>query len=311
MNRPLPPDPPAPWQLGLVLSVAVCAIATAPLIIRYAMDSLDQPQGAIGLVLAAARLGVAAVVLAPNWRDLTPQTLGRSTLMLATIAGLCLGLHFATWISSLAYTSIAASTLIVTTNPIWVALISYLGWREPLGRGTLVGIGLALAGAAIVGWDSPTTATSPNPALGNALALVGSWSISLYLVLGQQVQRQGLSTRHYATWVYTVAALGLLPLPWLWGVGYGGYPGAVYGAIVLLALGPQLVGHTSLNWAMRWLSPTVITLVILGEPLGASVLGFWLLGEVPTPAMVGGGVLIGLGIGVAAMSSSLGEGVGG
>ncbi|KKI98486.1 DMT family transporter [Prochlorothrix hollandica] len=325
MDSPAPPR----WKTVLILTLGILAIATAPILIRVAMDSLDTvpldtvpldplltppiappaPGGnpatptptkaALGLMLAASRLVLASAILSPNWRDFQAQQYPRQGLIYGLAAGICLAVHFATWISSLAYTSIAASTILVTTSPIWVALLSRLWLGERLGALTWGGIALALGGGVWVALADAPAAVAPQPLLGNALALMGSWSISLYLILGRLAQRQGLQVRHYTTGVYTIAALGLLPLPWLWGSGYGGYPTPVYVCLGLMTLFPQLVGHSSLNWAVRWVSPTLVTLAILGEPLGASLLGYWVFGEVPPLAVLAGSGLILGGIGVA------------
>lgn len=330
---------PSLGKITLILSLGILAIATSPILIRLAMATIDPAaigsaainpsainpsaihpsainpsaiasppsKTALAFVMAASRLLIVSALLAPNWRTLKPQNYPVPLRWLTIGAGLCLALHFATWISSLAYTSIAASTVIVTTNPLWVALLSRLWLREHLTRLTWLGMGLVLAGSLAIGLAdvaplgsgaAPTLA--PQPLLGNVLALIGSWTISLYLVLGRQVQAQGISTAHYTTAVYAVAALGLLPLPWLQGTGYGGYPAPVYGYILLMALLPQLIGHTSLNWAVRWLSPTLVTLVVLGEPIGASLLGYWLLGEVPSQTTAIGGAVVLSGIAIAA-----------
>ncbi|MGA1626711.1 MAG: DMT family transporter [Prochlorothrix sp.] len=307
---------PPTGKIILILSLGILAIATAPILIRLAMATIVASditasgvnagaapalsKRSLALVMAASRLLIVSVILAPNWRTLSRQHYPRSLRLLTLVAGLCLALHFATWISSLAYTSIAASTVIVTTNPIWVALLSRFWWQERLRPLTWIGIGLALAGSLTIGLAEAVPSVAPQPLLGNGFALIGSWTISLYLVLGRHIQTQGVNTAHYTTAVYTVAALGLLPVPWLQGTGYGGYPMSVYGYIVLMALLPQLVGHTSLNWAVRWLSPTLVTLAVLGEPIGASLLGYWILDEVPTVTTLGGGAIVLLGIGLAA-----------
>jgi drug/metabolite transporter (DMT)-like permease len=182
-------------------------------------------------------------------------------------AGLLLALHFALWIASLSQTSVASSVVLVTTTPLFVALVSWLLFRERLKRGTFVGIAVSLGGAMLIGYAGMVrggTALSGNlMALGAALAMAG------YLLIGRRVRpRAGLLA--YATAVFTVAA-GDSP-GCRRGIGHSleGYSAGAYAAMVALALVPQLVGHMSLNWALRFLPATMVTVAVLGEPVGAS-----------------------------------------
>jgi drug/metabolite transporter (DMT)-like permease len=256
------------------------------------------------LFLAASRLTLASsILLSIQWRSLsrTPTTapLSRSALACAVAAGLFLALHFATWITSLSYTSIAASTTLVTTNPLWVALLSWVCYKDVPTRKMAIGMAIALAGGILVGVGGGDSSGS-QPLLGNALALAGSWTVSIYLLLGREAQCRGLSVGGYGIVAYSTAALVLLPLPLLFGVGYTGYPPAVYLYSLLMALLPQLVGHTILNWAVLWVSPTLVTLTILFEPVASSVLGFWVFGEVPTLRVWVGAVVLLVGVAIAA-----------
>ncbi|WP_052315749.1 EamA family transporter [Oscillatoria acuminata] len=148
-----------------------------------------------------------------------------------------------------------------------------------------------------------SSAIASNPLLGNSLALVGSWAISGYLLLGREAQRRGMGIGSYAAIAYSSAALILLPLPLLWGTNYFGYPPSVYGYLLLMAIGPQLIGHTSFNWALRWISPTLVTLVILFEPVGASILGYFIFGELPGIGVIGGAVVLLIGVAIVALAS--------
>jgi drug/metabolite transporter (DMT)-like permease len=209
--------------------------------------------------------------------------------------------HFATWITSLSYTSIAASTTLVTTSPIWVALLSWFWQGEKPGRLTLIGIGIASAGSLLIGLgDADSTNIGTNPLLGDGLALIGSVAASLYFLWGREAQQQGLSIGHYATVSYSVAAIALLPLPLLVGTAYTGYTFTTYIYMVLMALLPQLIGHTSLNWSVRWVSPTLVTLAILFEPVVSSLLGYWVFGEVPGPFVLLGAVVLLVGVAITA-----------
>jgi drug/metabolite transporter (DMT)-like permease len=294
--------PPHLFQVRLILVVGVLAISTAAIFIRLAIDAAGVRGVGFSLVLAASRLTIAAIILLPAWKRLRETQLTPLTLLYSVAAGVFLALHFATWITSLSYTSIAASTTLVTTSPVWVTFLSWLCFGEKPTRLTVLGIGVALVGAMAIGLaDTGAVSQSSNPLLGDLLALVGSWSISLYFLFGREAQRRGLGIGAYAAVAYSVAAVVLLPLPLAFKSSYAGYPNAVYVYILLMALFPQLVGHTSFNWAVRWISPTLVALATLFESVGSSILGYFVFGELPgTMVMIGAAVLLG-GVAVAAI----------
>ncbi|MFN4280937.1 DMT family transporter [Thermosynechococcus sp.] len=294
---------PPPWQIALVLGMGVAAVSTAAVLVRWGVAGLPTHAGettvALSIFLAAGRLGVAALLLIPQlatwpWPDLT-----RQNLRWALAAGVALAAHFSLWFTSLNYTSVAASTTLVTTTPIWSALGGYLWQRQTLQPRTWVGMAIALGGSALIGTGEPTSAGARNPLWGNGLAIAAAWAVSAYFICGQAAQKAGLSIHRYAFVAYATAAAVLLPLPPLLGLGYTGWPPKLYAAILLLALIPQLVGHTSLNWGMRWLSPTGVTLLVLAEPMVASLFALLLFGEVPTTAVIIGGTLVLVGLSVA------------
>ncbi len=302
MGKPLSPFPmlanrPSRWFITLILAVGVLAVSTAAVLVRWGSqgvvtDSFGTTMG-LSMLLAAGRLTLAAVFLLPQlfywpWSDLSDRN-----LRYALLAGVALAAHFSLWFTSLRYTSVAASTTLVTTTPIWSALISYVWQRQTLKPRAVLGMMIALVGGALIGWGEPTSAAASQPLLGNGLALAAAWAVSLYFLWSQHAQAIGLQIHHYALIAYSTAALILLPLPWLLGVPYGGWPKQLYLAIVLLALIPQLIGHTSLNWGVRWLSPTWVTLLVLAEPLAASLFALLLFGEVPAiSVLVGGGIVL-------------------
>jgi drug/metabolite transporter (DMT)-like permease len=155
----------------------------------------------------------------------------------------------------------------------------------------------------VIGLDN-ASATGSNPMLGNGLAIVGAWAASLYILLGREAQRAGLSVGHYVLVAYSVAAIALLPLPFLAGASYVGYPLITYGYIALMALLPQLIGHTSFNWAIRHMPPTLVTLVILLEPIGSTVLASLLFREIPGIQVLFGAIVLLVGVAVAVVGNS-------
>jgi drug/metabolite transporter (DMT)-like permease len=291
-------------KVGLVLVGGVFAISTAAIFIRLAISSAGVSGVGFSLFLAASRLAIASLLLLPAWRNLRHTQLAPGALRYAAAAGFCLAVHFATWITSLSFTSIAASTTLVTTNPVWVALLSWLWFKEKPTKLTILGIAVAFAGGVLIALgDTGAVSAGTNPPLGNFLALAGAWMISLYLLLGREAQRRGLGIGSYVVVAYSAGALVLLPLPLIVGSNYVGYPVAVYLYILLMAVASQLVGHTTINWAMRWISPTFVTLAILFEPVGSSFLGYLIFNELPGLLVLLGAVVLLGGVAVAIYGS--------
>lgn len=295
------------WKIILVLAVGICAASTAAIFTRLAFDAAGTSGVGLSLVLAASRLTIAALILLPSVKKIPEVRLNSSAIYYAGVAGVFLALHFATWISSLSYTSITASTTLVATNPLWVTLFSWLWFKEKPSVVTTIGIGIAVFGAIAIGFSNTEVQTAASqPLLGNTLALMGACAASLYLLWGREAQRRGLSIGVYITIAYTTAAVVLLPLPLIFGSSYTGYPSNFYLCVFLMALFPQLIGHTSFNWAMRSISPTLVSLVILFEPIVSSLLGYLIYQEVPgVLEFVGAGVLL-VGVALAIVGSRRG-----
>lgn len=299
---------PAPSRIsvktGLGLLTAVLAVSTSAILIRFAQN--DAPS----LVIAALRIAVASLALAPiAWvrHSAELRALTRRELWLALFSGLFLAVHFATWISSLEYTTVASSVVFVSTGPLWVALVSPIFLKEHLSRAALMGLGLSLLGGTIVGladacsWNSGLNCPSLSTALegramwGNFLALMGAWAVTGYFVIGRKL-RAGMSLIPYIFLVYSVSALALLATVFITREPLTGYKPVTYLWIVLLALVPQLIGHSTYNWALRYIPATLVATVNLGEPIGSSILAFLILGEVPGTLKIFGALFILLGI---------------
>ena len=295
-----PPVPPL-----LVLGGGILAVSTASIFIRYAQ------QDAPSLVIAAWRLSLASLILAPfalskRWPEL--RALRRADLSLALVSGFFLALHFATWISSLEYTTVASSAVLVATVPLWVALASPLVLKEPITRPVMIGMLLALMGGVIVGvndvcvWGAggftcPSLAsfTQGQAFLGDLLALAGAVTAAGYLLIGRRL-RARVSALSYIFVVYSAAAVALVIFALAAGQPLTGYPSSTYVWFLALAIFPQLLGHSSYNWALGYLSAAYVSIALLGEPIGSTILAYILLDETPTLLKLFGGALILFGI---------------
>ena len=283
---------------GLVLSAGVLVIATASILIRYAQNA-QVPS----LSIAAIRLGVSALVLSvivalqyAQW----PQGVTMRHGWLAVLSGVCLAAHFATWITSLQYTSVASSAALVATTPLWVGIVARVWFKEALNRFRIIGMALTIAGSIGIAVSDQTASVGTNPLLGNLLAIVGAISGSAYFLLGRGL-RSDLPLLHYIWMTYGAAALVLLVAAI--GFGFTTLPasGMTWLVLIGLALGPQLLGHTSINYAMRHLSALLVTIALLGEPVGSAILAFVLFQEQVAPLQVMGLIGLLLGIGVTAV----------
>jgi drug/metabolite transporter (DMT)-like permease len=285
-----------------VLAGGVLVASTASILIRLA-----QAERMPSLTIAAMRMGLAALILLPfAWPRLRAE-LPRSAaqhLRLTLLSGACLAVHFWSWISSLAYTSVASSTVLVTTNPIWVGLASLLLLRERLAPAGIVGIVLSIAGTGLIFFtDTQSSAPHAAPALGNGLALIGAISASAYLLLGRAM-RARLGLLSYIWLAYASAAAVLWIAVAASRSAVLGFSFLAYLLVLALAIGPQLLGHTAFNWSLRRLSATFVALSILGEPVGSALLAYFLFGEKLAAPQLAGFLLILAGIFIAARAEA-------
>ncbi|MEF8767953.1 MAG: DMT family transporter [Candidatus Accumulibacter phosphatis] len=268
---------PPRWLPFLILGVGLLAISFGAILARFA-----QGYGLPSLTIATLRLGLAALIITPIalWQSSrTLRTLSRGQILLTCGAGFFLALHFATWITSLEYTSVASSTALVTTNLLWVGIASFLLFGDRPSRLMLVGIVISLSGSGLIFWsDSRASAPGSNPLLGNLLAIVGSWCFSAYLLIGRRL-RASLPLPAYVWLAYGSAAILLVLACQSSGTPLTGYSDAAYLVALGMALGPQLLGHTSYNWSLKHVSPTFIAVVTLGEPVGSAMLAWVFFGE--------------------------------
>jgi drug/metabolite transporter (DMT)-like permease len=284
---------PVSWQPYLVLAIGLMVTSSAAIFIRLA-----QQAGAPSLVISAWRLTLATLILTPvllvrHRAELKALTLHQ--LGLALLAGLMLAVHFATWISSLEYTSVLISVVLVTTNPLFVAVLSPLLLREHISRRTLFAVILAMLGGIVI-TAAGSAGTAPKqdaPLLGAALAIIGAVTVALYFIIGRRL-RATMTVIPYIWLTYGAAAVALVIM--MLAAGQGPVvltlaPSA-YVWMTLVALLPQLIGHSSYNYALGYLSAAFVSLTLLFEPVGSTLLAVLFLNERPNATQIGGGVVI-------------------
>jgi len=277
-----------PYRAKVFLPLGLVAISLASIFIKLC----DAPP----LVISAYRLGIAGMILALfHGRQLNRELrlLTQGEILLTLGAGFFLSLHFAFWITSLKYTSVASSVIFVTTNPIFVALASVFFLRERLSFPLFFSVLVAVAGGLIIGWGDWDL--GKRTLYGDFLALLGAVMATGYLLTGRRL-RPKMSLGPYITLVYGTAGILLILFALLNGDSFFGYSSRDYFLFLLLALVPQLIGHTTVNWALRFFSATLVAVFILGEPILATLLAFFLLDEPVGRGIFLGGTLVLLGI---------------
>ena len=271
-----------PWAL---LVVAVFAVGVSAIIVRYAGDA--EP-----LALSFWRCAAGAIVLAPFGRS-GFRKLERGDWGLPILAGLFLALHFATWITSLELTSVANSVLLVCTAPVFVALGARFFLKERMGLPVWLGIALALGGTALIA--GAETSGGESSIGGDALALIGAIVVAGYALAGQ-ISRRKLGIIEYAVITYAAGAVVLLPVCLIAGVDLFGYSTQTWLAIAGMVIGPQILGHTVLNYVVKDIDATTIYAAVMAEPPIAIALAWLLFDEVPSLLVYPGGLAILVGI---------------
>jgi drug/metabolite transporter (DMT)-like permease len=266
-----------------LLVLGVVAVSFSAVLVRLA----DAP----GLAQAFYRCAFAAAVVLPLGvvrHAGAYRRLPRARWGLALVSGLFLAGHFATWIPSLSYTSVAASTVIVTTQPLWVALFGGIA-AERTSRRALVGIAVALLGTLVItGGD---LGGGGRALVGDLLALAGAVCAAVYVLAGRRL-RQELSVVVYTSIVYTTAAVALALCMAVSGTRFAGYPAKTWLLLALMTIGPQFLGHSVFTYVLGHVQASVVAIAVMAEPVGATLLAMAILGESPSPGAVIGGVLI-------------------
>jgi drug/metabolite transporter (DMT)-like permease len=273
-------------RLYLLLPIGIIAISTASIFIKLC----DAP----ALIIATYRMTLASLMLMPfacykkTWRGWKRNELGW-----LFFSGLFLSLHFAFWIASLKYTSVASSVVLVTTHPIFVGVGGWLFLKERLGSDLIFGIALSVLGSGLVSYGDMSL--SKEAWMGDGLALLGAMAASGYLLVGRKM-RKDQDLLSYILPVYSTAGLILILFALIFQKSFGGYSSSTYLYLFLLALIPQLIGHTTFNWALKYLPASVVAVAILGEPIGSTMLAYFILGEGLTLWKIIGGISIFSGI---------------
>jgi drug/metabolite transporter (DMT)-like permease len=273
-------------SLFFLIPIGVLAASTASIFIKLC----DAP----ALIIATYRMVFASLILLPYaLYKRTGSPWGRQEIGWLILSGLFLSLHFAFWIGSLKYTSVASSVVLVTTYPIFVGIGSRLFLKERMGLDLIFGIILSVLGSGLISYGD--IAISREALMGDGLAVLGAITVSGYFLVGRKM-RKSQDLLAYIFPVYSAAGFFLVIFSLLSQKDFLGYSWTTYLYLFLLALVPQLIGHTTINWALKYLPASMVAITYLGEPVGSTLLAYFILKEALTPWKVFGGVLILAGI---------------
>jgi drug/metabolite transporter (DMT)-like permease len=287
-------SPGFPPRFALIISII--AVSTASILIRIS----DSPP----LAIAAYRLIFSTLILLPfffrfdGMGKMRRMSVRRAAGLMGI--GLVLAIHFASWITSLSFTTVASSAIFVHIDPIFVAIVSHFVLKERVTGRMAVGIAIAFIGSTMIAVGD--AGVGELNLYGDMLALVGGVMLGIY-ILGGRILRRNLDLTSYVTPVYATASLILVLMSLLSGTPLTGYPADEYVLFFAIALVPMIFGHTLYNWALRYVSAPLVSMSLLGEPIGATILALLFLDETPSTMVLIGGVVTLAGITLCAYRS--------
>lgn len=286
-----------PFNPYIAVVIGVISVSTSAVLVKLA-DS------APAAIIANYRLLFAVLIMLPiivmkyrhEFRHIRKKDWGLSSL-----AGVFLAFHFILWFESLNYTSVASSVVLVTLQPIFAFLGTYFFFKERFSFGAVISMIIALFGSMIISWGD--FQISGMALFGDILALLGAVTITIYFIFGQSVRRN-LSLMTYTFIVYSISSLTLFIYNIIVQNPFTGYPSDHWWIFLALAIFPTFFGHTLFNWALKWLSTSTISMGIVFEPVGATVLAYLILGETVTGSQLLGGTIVLFGLFLFIVSTS-------
>lgn len=276
-----------PVPIPLLLAVGIAAISFSGIFVRLS----DAPVS----VMAMYRLLLTNIILLPFMLKFRPAIRRASfrDWTLTGLSGICLGVHYLLWMNSLRLTSVASSTVILSLQPIIVLIGAFWLFKERTTGKAIAGMSVAIGGTLLIGWGDLQVAG--DALTGDLLSLAGTFAIALHMLFGQLVLRR-MPAMLYSFTAFASAALVIAVYNVAFGFSFGGYSGQNWLIFALLAFVPTVFGQLLFNWLLRYVSATNVSMSVLGEPAGASLLAFWLLGERITGMQMAAGAIILLGV---------------
>ncbi|WP_087974524.1 DMT family transporter [Oceanobacillus rekensis] len=286
-----------PFNPYAAVVIGVLAVSSSAILVKLA-------DGAPSAIIANYRLLFAVLIMFPiillKYRH-EFRLISKKNWVLSIIAGVFLSLHFILWFESLNYTSVASSVVLVTMQPIFAFIGTYMLFQEKFSYGTVISMVIALFGSIIIGIGD--FQLGGMALFGDILALLGAIAVTVYFLSGQSA-RKHLSLMTYTFIVYSVSSITLIIYNLILQNSFFGYPAVHWWVFLILAIVPTFFGHTLFNWALKWLSTSTISMGIVFEPIGASILAYFILNESPTWSQLLGGTIVIFGLFLFIMSTS-------
>ncbi|WP_156290381.1 DMT family transporter [Oceanobacillus salinisoli] len=286
-----------PFNPYIAIVIGVIAVSTSAVFVKLADDTP-------AAIIAYYRLLFAVLIMAPivltKYRK-EFRRINKKNWILSILAGVFLALHFILWFESLTHTSVASSVVLVTMQPIFVFLGTYLLFQERFSFGTIISMIIAIFGSIIIGWGD--FQHSGMALIGDFLAILAAIAMTVYLLTGQQT-RKNLSLMTYTFIVYGVSSITLLIYNLIMQYPFFGYSASNWYIFLALAILPTFFGYTIFNWSLRWLSSSTVSMAIIFEPVGATILAYFILGELVTWYQLLGGTIVIFGLFLFTLSTS-------
>lgn len=286
-----------PFNPYFAVVIGILAVSTSAVLVKLTGDAPPS-------IIANYRLLFAVLIMSPiifiYYRS-ELKRIQKKDWILAIFAGIFLAFHFILWFSSLNYTSVASSVVLVTLQPIFAFLGTYFFFKERFSPGTVISMVIALLGSVIISWSD--FQISGLALFGDILALLGAIMITSYFLIGQTIRRR-LSLMTYTFLVYGVSTVTLFIYNVILRYSFVGYSASDWWIFLVLAIVPTFFGHTMFNWALKWLSTSTISMAIVFEPIGASILAYLVLGEKVTWLQFLGGTIVVFGLFLFIMSTN-------
>ena len=297
---PSPDAETTPFRAYIVILIAIVATSSAAILIRLALDESMPP-----LLIACARLLIATVALTPmalrRYRERLAR-LSSDELKLIALSGICLAVHFTAWVTSLQFTTVLVSVVIVSTGPIWVAILEVIFLHIRLSRLVVIGLLVALTGGALIGIPLNGALEAGQAgenfeatAAGALLSLVGALTVSVYMLIGRKL-RTKLPVIPYVWLVYGVASLSTLIVIGITSTPISGFRPQGYLVLLAMGLAPQLLGHSSLNYLLEYFPAAMVSMFSQLEPIGSAILAVILFQELPPGKQIAGSLIIIIGV---------------
>lgn len=278
-----------PLPVPVLMLIGIVAISFSAIFIKWS----DAPASIQGMY----RLLFTAILMLPFAKSYTGEVraLRKKDWLMLILSGAMLALHFLLWMGSLKYTSVASSTMIMALEPVFIMLGVYFLYKEKTAISAIVGLAIAIGGVVFIGWGD--IGISADHLKGDLLSVGGTIAVAIHMLIGQKLIVR-MPPYLYSLIVFLSAAGVFAVYNLVMGISFVHYPAREWGVFVLLAVIPTVFGHILFNWLLQYVSATTVSMNILGEPVGASILAYFLLGEQLTLLQWTGGLLVVIGLAV-------------